>query len=303
MQQETDGEVCVTTASGSSSVLLLQQQQQQQQQQQDQGQQQNYYNLSCNSSSGFSSCPGGAWGPSSLQETTTTAAATTTTDSSLSRAASLRAVRQWRRRRQRNLSQIIVKTKHEDAQSVEHSNNNQDKVFSVSLGQGSTSVVVVQEEKEEEEVYKAGSVSSDATGSKCLLRLGDQDANRAMAATPEAPRTEYECQDLSMWLDEVESVSSGDEVVTWRCTGGGGGKNVQKRRRRRRRRKKKDGMKRRLENLAVSVCCTVICSQCACAKSFCIAYGHGNCGLLISLPIQLILVQRCYCCCYYYSIF
>ncbi len=225
---------------------------------------QGYYNLSC-SSSGFSSCPGG--GPSSLLTIGETPCTRT-----IARAASARAAEgQWRRRnkRERNLSQVVLKTRHQEEkpprpqEGRDLAQDARDRIARLSSFRGSDrepGLALSAGSREpdsglfvspppggsaanQESLYDkslSSTSSSDYSSNRCLVKIGGEGD-----PAPD-PNTEYESQDLSLWLDEEDesAVGSGDEVVTWRCTGTGVRRRTvvaAARRRKRRRRKRKSG--------------------------------------------------------------
>ncbi len=251
-QQHPEEEVYL---SGTSSVILSQQQQQDQQQQQE-----CYYNLSC-SSSGFSSCPGGGDLPvgSSLPV-------------AVGRVASLRAERQWRSRckRQRNLSQVVVRTRHQETAAAPVSQHPEltGRLSGLSLrddsrhqdsGFFSPSSLLASPAKNCASSASSSTASSSNYSSNLtpfrrtkstivrIRRDQDDDPGDEPKSLPQdnaAKDREYESQDLCLWMEEEEEEEEGAEEVVWRCPGVKSvseGAGPQPSQRRRRRRKKKNG--------------------------------------------------------------
>ena len=253
-QQHPEEEVYL---SGTSSVILSQQQQQDQQQQQE-----CYYNLSC-SSSGFSSCPGGGDLPIG-----------SSVPVAVGRVASLRAERQWRSRckRQRNLSQVVVRTRHQETAaapvsqhpeltgrlsglSLRDDSRHQDSGFfspsSLLASPAKNCASSASSSTASSSNYSSNLTPFRRTKSTIVRIRKEQDAidpddePKSLPQDNAAKDREYESQDLCLWMEEEEEEEEeGAEEVVWRCPGVKSvpeGTRPQPSQRRRRKRKKKNG--------------------------------------------------------------
>ena len=116
------------------------------------------------------------------------------------------------------------------------------------------------------------STASTRTKRGCLIKIVDEDTSTFSSFDPSRiaddplrpasnPPPAYECQDVSLWLEEDEGPED-DGVVVWRCTGGkkaGDQKSGDqfedgaRRRRRRRRRKRRPGTGRVYKNRSMAL--------------------------------------------------